>query len=51
MWKEIRKEWPLLLQNASISLGAGSRVSFWKDVWCGKEALSLAFPTLFRLAT
>ena len=50
MWKEIKKKWPLLLQNASISLGDGSMISFWKDVWCGEEALSLAFPNLFRLA-
>ena len=47
---EIRKEWPLLLQNASISLGDGSRVSFWKDVWCRQEALCLACPSLFNLA-
>ena len=33
------------------SLGNGSRISFWKDVWCGEEALSLAFPNLFRLST
>ena len=51
LWKEIRKEWPLLLQNASISLGDESRVSFWKDVWCCEEALCLAFPSLFNLAT
>ena len=50
LWKEIRKEWPLLLQNASISLGDESRVSFWKDVWCCEEALCLAFPSLFNLA-
>ena len=47
LWREIRKEWPLLLQNASISLGNGSRISFWRDVWCGEEARSrgvLLFP-------
>ena len=27
----------------------GSRVSFWNDVWCGKKALCLAYPTLFNL--
>ena len=27
----------------------GSRVSFWKDIWCGEEALCLAYPTMFSL--
>ena len=26
-------------QNAVFSIGDGQRVSFWKDVWCGEEAL------------
>ena len=32
LWKEIRKEWPLFLQNAAFSLGDGRRISFWKHV-------------------
>ena len=31
-------------------IGDGSRVSFWKDVWGGEEALCRAFPTLFSFA-
>ena len=31
-------------------VGDGSRVSFWKDLWCGGEALCLSFPSLFDLA-
>ena len=49
LWKEIRKEWPQLIQNTYLALGNGRRISFWKDVWCGEEALSLMFPNLFRL--
>ena len=49
LWKEIRKEWPQLLQNTYPALGNGSRINFWKDAWCGEEALSLTFPNLFRL--
>ena len=49
LWKEIRKEWPQLIQNTSLALGNGRRISFWNDVWCGEEALSLMFPNLFRL--
>ena len=49
LWKEIRKEWPQLVQNTYLALGNGRRISFWKDVWCGEEALSLTFPNLFRM--
>ena len=49
LWKEIRKEWPQLIQNSYFTLGNGRRIRFWKDVWCGEEALSLMFPNLFRL--
>ena len=50
LWKEIRKEWPFFLQNATFSLGEGRRISFWKDVWCGEEALCSSFPSMFLLA-
>ena len=51
LWKEIRKEWFVFLQNAAFVLGDGRRINFWSDVWCGGEALSNSFPTLFNLAT
>ena len=38
-------------QNAAFVLGDGRRINFWSDVWCGGEALSNRFPTLFNLAT
>ena len=47
LWKEIRKEWPLFLQNVAFSLGGGRRISFWKDIWCGEEALYSLFPSMF----
>ena len=50
LWKEIEKEWPLFLQNATFSLGDGRRISFWKNVWCGEEALCSLFPSMFILA-
>ena len=49
LWKEIRKEWPQLIQNTYLAFGNGRRISFWRDVWCGEEALSLMFLNLFRL--
>ena len=50
LWKEIIKEWPFFLQEAAFSIGDGRRVNFWKDVWCGEEALSSMFPSLFNMA-
>ena len=38
-------------QNAAFVLGDGRRTNFWSDVWCGGEALSNRFPTLFNLAS
>ena len=32
-----------------FSLGDSRRLCFWKDIWCGKVALSTTFPTLFNL--
>ena len=34
----------------AFSISDGRRVSFWKDVWCGEEALCYVFPSLFNLA-
>ena len=48
LWKEIRK--PLFLQNSAFSLGDYRRIRFWKDVWCGEEALCSSFPFMFSLA-
>ena len=49
LWKEIRKDWEVILDNTKFLIGDGSRVRFWKDIWCGEEALCMAFPTLFGL--
>ena len=38
-------------QNAAFVLGDGRMINFWSDVWCGGEALSNRFRTLFNLAT
>ena len=50
LWKEIKKEWPSFFQNSVFVLGDGSRINFWKDVWCGEEALCARFPALSNLA-
>ena len=50
LWKEIKKEWPSFFQNSVFALGDGRMINFWKDVWCGGEALCARFPSLFNLA-
>ena len=37
-------------QNAVFSLGDGRRVNFWKDAWCGEDALCSVYPSFFNLA-
>ena len=51
LWKEIRKEWPSFSQNSVFTLGDGRRINFWKDIWCGEEALCFTYPSLFNLAS
>ena len=41
---------PVFFQNAVFSLVDGWRINFWKDVWCGEEALCSRYPSLFNLA-
>ena len=49
IWKEIRKEGDTVFPHV-FSLGNGGRLRFWKDVWCGEEALCDSFPSLYALA-
>ena len=49
LWKEIRKEWEIILPRVGFIVGNGRRVQFWKDVWCGEVALCTVFPSLFAM--
>ena len=51
LWKAIRKEWNLLSDKIVFEVGNERRVRFWKDKWCGNEALCVSFPSLFALAS
>ena len=46
LWKEIRKEEPLIRNNIGFSVGNGRKVNFWRDNWCNGEALCNSFPSL-----
>lgn len=47
--KAISKEWVFFNSTISFVIGDGSRVKFWKDIWCSEEPLSEMFPNLFAL--
>ena len=49
-WKAILGELELFKSLVRFQIGNGSRVLFWKDVWCGESALKSQFPVLYRLA-
>lgn len=38
----------IIAEGFWIKVGSGQQTSFWKDVWCGNQALRDAYPRLFR---
>jgi hypothetical protein len=50
LWKHIRAGWDVFSQHISYTVGDGSRLRFWHDVWCGDLPLRSQFPSLFQLA-
>jgi hypothetical protein len=43
--------WEDYFQNVEFVVGQGTRVSFWKDKWCGDTSLMVLFPTLFTCSS
>ena len=50
VWKAIRNGWENIRTHSCFIIGDGTRVKFWKDLWCGNQSLEYAFPNLFNLA-
>ncbi|RVW27606.1 hypothetical protein CK203_099119 [Vitis vinifera] len=50
VWKAIRNGWENFRSHSRFIIGDGTRVKFWKDLWCGNQALKEAFPILFNLS-
>ena len=44
------EEWNIVAGRLSFAVGSGRRVPFWRDKWCGKEPLSVAFPSSYIIA-
>ena len=49
LWKYIRRGWPSLSQFILYEVGAGSKVQFWLDRWCGTSSLADCYLELFRI--
>jgi hypothetical protein len=50
LWKHIRHGWEQFFSHIKFDVGQGTRIRFLLDLWCGEDALSMAFPLLFRIA-
>ncbi|RVW22024.1 putative ribonuclease H protein [Vitis vinifera] len=51
VWKAIRNGWENFHSHSRFIIGDGTRVKFWKDLWCENQSLEEAFPFLFNLST
>jgi hypothetical protein len=51
LWKFICMGWPHFKRHFRFDPGIGSKISFWKDVWCGESSLKDLFPGLFSIAS
>ncbi|RVW26396.1 Transposon TX1 uncharacterized 149 kDa protein [Vitis vinifera] len=50
LWKQIISSKYDLQDGGWCSKGDGTRVKFWKDLWCENQSLEEAFPILFNLS-
>ncbi|RVX07383.1 putative ribonuclease H protein [Vitis vinifera] len=50
VWKAIRKGWENFRSHSRFIIGDGTKVKFWKDLWCGNQSLKETFPILFNLS-
>ncbi|RVW90819.1 putative ribonuclease H protein [Vitis vinifera] len=50
VWKAIRNGWESFRSHSHFFVGDGTKVKFWKDLWCENQSLEEAFPTLFNLS-
>ena len=50
VWKEILKEKDWCWENMAFSIGNGTKIRFWTNLWCGCTVLSQRFPHLYGMA-
>ena len=50
VWKEILKEKDWCWENMAFTIGNGTKIRFWTDLWCVCTVLSQRFPHLYGMA-
>ena len=50
LWRYIRSDWLNFSKLLVYDVGDGTKVKFWKHVWCGECTLQEAFPELYCLS-
>ena len=50
LWRFIRSGWVNFSKLLVYDVGDGTRVKFWKHVWCGDCTFQEAFPELYGLS-
>jgi hypothetical protein len=46
VWKYITRRWGVFSRFIIYEVGNGSKIQFWRDVWCEDQPLKDAFPEL-----
>lgn len=41
--------WELYKKHTVVKVGDGQRTKFWKDIWCGEEALEMRYNSLYNV--
>ena len=49
VWKEILKEKDWCWENMAFTMGNGTKIRFWTNLWCGCTVLSQRFPHLYGM--
>lgn len=49
-FKKISGEAKEVFSHTRAEVSDGSKIRLWHDVWCGDQALKIAFPNLFSIA-
>ena len=50
LWRHIRSGWMSFSKLHMYDVGDGTRVKFWKHVWCGDRTLQAAFSELYCIS-
>ena len=50
LWRHIRSGWMSFSKHLLYDVGEGTRVKFWKHVWCGDCTRQEAFPELYCIS-